>query len=365
MKFALTNWALKNKVHVTTWVLFMLYETLAVGLAFNSWANPMTYIVHYAITIFLFYLYAEKLFPLAFQRKFNAIVLVPLVIVIQLGFYIVLHYFADRFLIFFDIIKIGKPYPLDKIFLIKNAYRGSFFIVFSTGYYFLKTYLKERKRAADLEKEHLNAIITQKNTEKELFKAQNAFLKAQINPHFLFNTLNFIHNKVSTSSPEAAEAVISLAEMMRYAISSDEQGGVIRLGDEMEQVSNLVNLFRLRKSQELFVNVVFEEKTKQLTFIPLVLLTLTENMFKHGQLHDPNHPASIYVYIEEDSLCFETSNLSQPQKSNRSHTGLANIKERLNYAYGEQISFYYATDAEEYFTLKIGVPLVLINVPVL
>ena len=365
MAYMLTNWTVKNKAHIITWLLFIVYETLAVGLAFNSWANPITYIIHYAITVYLFYLYAEKLFPFAFGRKFNVIVLVPLVALIQLTLYIVLHYLADKFLIFSGFIKTDKPYPLDKVFLIKNAYRGFFFMGFSTGYYFLKTYLQERKRTTDLEKAQLNAIIKQKNTEQELFKAQNAFLKAQINPHFLFNTLHFIHTKVSVSSPEAAEAVIALSEMMRYALGSDEQGGTIILEDEMEQVINLISLFKLRKSSPLYLKAEFEENTKQLPFIPLILLTLAENMFKHGQLHDANHQAILKVYIESDMLIFETRNLSHPQKSNREHTGLANIKQRLIYAYGESVHFEYGTDAEEFFTLKLGVLLAQLSEPAL
>ncbi len=235
---------------------------------------------------------------------------------------------------------------------------------FATGYYFLSNYIKERRHAEDLEKERLNIIIKQENTEKELFKAQNAFLKAQINPHFLFNTLNFIYNKVSKSSPEAAEAVISLSEMMRYAITSDDKGGTIILQDEMEQVKNLVNLFKLRRNQPLYLSVEFEERAKYIQFIPLVLLTLTENIFKHGQLDDANHEATLQVYIDDETLFFETHNLSQPQKSNRAHTGLANIKDRLIYAYGNEVIFEYATRSDGYFTLKIGVPLAFVNKPV-
>ena len=77
----------------------------------------------------------------------------------------------------------------------------------------------------------------------------------------------------------------------------------------------------------------------------------------------PEYPqeASLKVYIENDFLCLESFNFSQPQKSNRSHTGLLNIKTRLIYAYGEEVSFEYTTNANQCFMLKLGVPLAQLN----
>jgi sensor histidine kinase YesM len=361
MNSKLKKWLKIHKAHLWAWGVYIAYETIIAGILYNLWGHPLVYFFHYLATIPLFYLHANIAMPWAFRDKGQAIVKLPLIVFVQIVVYVVAHYLVDVFLITTTIIAQRGPYEFNSSFILRNTYRGFFFMGFSTGYYFLKTYLQERERTVFLEKTQLNATIKQKNTEQELFKAQNAFLKAQINPHFLFNTLDFIYHKVSASSPEAADAVISLAEMMRYAITSDERGGTITLEDEMEQMLNLINLFKLRKTQVFYLKVNFAQDTKHLRFIPLVLLTITENIFKHGQLHEADHEATLEVYIENETLFLETRNLSQPQKSNRSNTGLANIKDRLTYAYGDQINFDHTTDAQQYFKLRIGVPIARLN----
>ena len=358
-------WAKKNQIHILIWTLFVFWEAILVGIMLKTFGDPALYVAHYTVIIILFYFQSNVLLPFVVKNNFSDFLRVPLALIFQLAMYISCHFLADVLLMFLHLIPSKPNYGLDYQFILRNLYRGVFFIGFSSGYYFLKRYFNEKKRASDLEKKKLQARILQKNTEQELFKAQNAFLKAQINPHFLFNTLNFIHTKVSTSSPEAADAVIALSEMMRYALGSEDQGGTIILEDEMEQVINLINLFKLRKSSPLYLKAEFADETKHVPFIPLILLTLAENMFKHGQLHDANQQATLKVYFEDEMLIFETRNLSQPQKSDREHTGLANIKQRLLYAYGENINFDYTTDANPFFTLKLGVPLAQLNEPVL
>lgn len=356
-RFSIENKWKEIRIHIWVWGVFIIYETIVIGILFNLFGNPLTYFLHYLVIIPLFYLHGEIAMPWAFKSKSQALWKLPLIVAVQIVVYVLAHYVVDLFLIAIKIVSVKGDYQLNSTFILRNLYRGFFFMGFSTGYYFLKTYIKEKKRTAELEKEQLNAIIQQKSTEQELFRAQNAFLKAQINPHFLFNTLNFIYNKVSVSSPEAAEAVLSLSDMMSYAITSDDRGGMIKLEDEMEQTMNLISLFKLRKAKPIYLKTEFAENTKQLRFIPLVLLTVAENMFKHGQLQDPNHEATLKVYIENEILYFESYNYSRPQKNMRSSTGLENIRKRLNYAYGEEVSFEYSTGSDECFKLKLGVPL--------
>ncbi|MES2650774.1 MAG: sensor histidine kinase [Bacteroidota bacterium] len=364
-RFSTMGFLKRNKFHFLVWVLFVFWETIVVGILLNNFGNGSLFIAHYSVIIGLFYFQSEWLLPFVVKRDRLDFLRVSFALLFQLILYTFSHFLADVILMHLKLVPFKANYGFDYQFIVRNLYRGIFFMGFSTGYYFLKHYSLERKHTVELEKEQLNAIIKQKSTEQELFKAKNAFLKAQINPHFLFNTLNFIYNKVRVSSPEAADAVLSLSEMMRYAITSDEHGGSIKLEDEMEQAINLISLFKIRKNQPLYLKVEFAENTKHLPFIPLVLLTLAENMFKHGQLHEPNQEATLKVYIENQFLCFESHNLSQPQKSNRSHTGLENIKQRLIYAYGEQVQFEYSTNADHYFMLKLGVPLEQLNKPVL
>lgn len=355
------NWFAANRVHILVWVLFIFYEAIIIGILYN-FSNPVTYILHYAINILFFYVHADWAMPWSTKDRLNAIWKLPVIVVVQLCIYVLLHYWADEFLILIKIIKWKGPYKLDSIFLLKNFYRGIYFMGFATGYYYIKTYLKERKKTEELERERLNNIILQQRITQDLVQAQNAFLKAQINPHFLFNTLDFVYHNVNAHSPIAGDAIIRLAQMMRYAIDSEQVD--VRLGEEIEQVENLLYLNQVRKDKPLNLEFSYTEEVKKLHLIPLVLLTLVENIFKHGDLSDEAHQAQLNVAVVEDVFYLETNNLVNPKPSSHSNnSGLLNIKQRLQYAYGEDVDFSYGIEDQNHFVVRLLIPLVKLQVP--
>ncbi|WP_165501733.1 sensor histidine kinase [Pedobacter frigiditerrae] len=228
---------------------------------------------------------------------------------------------------------------------------------FSTGYYYLKTYLKERKRAENLEKERLEKIIQQQKIEQELVIAQNAFLKAQINPHFLFNTLDFIYHNVNKYSETAGDAVIKLAQMMRFAIDSNEMEQTIYLAYEIEQVENLLYLYQIRKNNDLNIHFAYTDEVKQFRLIPLVVLTLVENIFKHGDISNAEDIAFVNLEVKNDLLIIQAVNLINVNKIKGSNnSGLNNIQKRLNYAYGDKIIFQYQV-ISNHFKVDIKIPI--------
>ncbi|WP_162796358.1 sensor histidine kinase [Pedobacter namyangjuensis] len=246
--------------------------------------------------------------------------------------------------------------------IIRNLYRGIYFFGFSTGYYFLSTYLRERKRAQELEQDKLKAIIQHQQMQQELTNAQNAFLKAQINPHFLFNTLDFVYHNVNKHSPMAGEAVARLAEMMRFAIAAGEREQNIRLGDEIEQVENLIFLYQIRKNNGLAISFIYPEEALELKIIPLVLLTLVENVFKHGYLtSDEKDRAEIILAIDGEVLRIETNNsIGRLQTLMSNKTGLKNVDERLGFAYGKNYAFSHEAKGNK-FSVRLSIAISLLQ----
>lgn len=362
MKNSILNWFSKNKVHILVWVIFILYETVVVGLMMNRYSHPLTYILHYIVIVVFFYVHADIVMGWATKDKIGAIWKLPVFAALQIGLYILLHYWTDLFLIYIKTIKWNGAYKLDTAFFLKNLYRGIYFMGFSTGYYYIKTFLKERRKTEELERERLNNIILQQRIEQELVQAQNAFLKAQINPHFLFNTLDFVYHHVNAHSPLAGDAIIRLSQMMRYAIDSEQVN--VKLGDEIEQVENLLYLNQIRKDKKLNLEFDYTESVKELQLIPLVLLTLVENIFKHGDLSDPAHQAQINIAVVEDTFYLETDNLINAKASNISNnSGLLNIKKRLEYTYGAETDFTYGKE-DSHFVVRLFIPLAKLQAPV-
>ncbi|TKC09958.1 hypothetical protein FA048_07035 [Pedobacter polaris] len=358
------NWIKKYKIHFIVWALFMLYETVVIGLLFNLYGNPIIYIAHYIVIVSIFYVHANFILAWALRDKTNVIWRLPFIIIIQIILYILLNYSADLILIGLNLIEVKGKHNLDSTFILRNLYRGIYFLGFSTGYYFLSNFLSQRKKTEELEKEKLEKVIQQQKTEQELIIAQNAFLKAQINPHFLFNTLDFIYHKVNMHSEIAGEAVIRLSQMMRYAIDSDEMENTIYLADEIEQVENLIYLYQIRKTNDLNVYFSYTEDVKHLQLIPLVLLTLVENIFKHGDISDDDDIAYINLSILNELLQIQTVNLINHHKvKNTTNSGLNNIHKRLCYAYGNEVSFQYQS-IDQHFKANIEIPVKLLKLPI-
>src|SRR4029079_9962050 len=141
------------------------------------------------------------------------------------------------------------------------------------------TYLSdEKKRKKILEEQNLQLQI-------EKSSANLNFLKAQINPHCLHNTLNCLYAKSLPYSAELSEGILTLSDIMRYALSeSNARDGRAPLKDEIEHVWNVIKINQLRFSNTLNVEFTVNGQTDGLTIISFVLITIVENAFKHGDL---------------------------------------------------------------------------------
>lgn len=355
------EWLYSHITHFWAWALFIFYECAVVIFLFDKPGAFPAYVIHYSLIITFFYLHAHVILPWALKKKGNVFWRLIFSLSVELTVFVLLYFSGDILLMHAHVKLVNGIPHLDYSYAIRNIYREVYYLGYASAYYFLTTYMKERKKAEDIERQRLTEIINRQRVEQELTRAQNAFLKAQINPHFLFNTLDFVYHNVTELSPKAADAIITLSEMMRYAIDADKMGEFILLGDELEQVQNLQYLNHLRKNEDIPLKVIYADEVRNISFIPLVLLTLTENIFKHGNLQN-GREAIVELYIENGSLVITTDNVSNRIKQSTSHnTGLVNIEKRLKYAYGDDIYFDHHQDEDGHFRLIIKVPVRLLN----
>ncbi len=192
--------------------------------------------------------------------------------------------------------------------------------------------------------------------EQAKIQIENAALKAQINPHFLYNTLDFLYAKALPHSQELSDGIIKLAEIMRYSIKPQDKQGLARLEDEIEHLENVIDINRLRFNNSIYINFEVEGEPGELRIIPLVLITLVENVLKHGRVNDPEHPATIRLLIgAAGDLEFSTRNKKRTgPKEISTGIGLDNIRKRLKSAYGEASAFV-TKDEGDYFTTQLSI----------
>lgn len=203
----------------------------------------------------------------------------------------------------------------------------------------------EKKRQKVLEEQKMQLEV-------EKSSANLNFLKAQINPHFLHNTLNFLYAKSIPYSAELSEGILTLSDIMRYALSEgNSKDGKAPLRDEIEHVWNVIKINQLRFSNKLYVDFQVHGMTGGVKIIPFVLITIVENAFKHGDLLDQEHPIQIALHIEVNRLRFVCRNKKKTgPKELSTGVGLDNIRKRLDLAYGNDYRFNVVDDAAFYST---------------
>ncbi|MDO6434942.1 histidine kinase [Flavitalea sp. BT771] len=208
--------------------------------------------------------------------------------------------------------------------------------------------LDEKKWQAENQK-----VLEQRTSrlEKEKMQADYLFLKAQINPHFLHNTLNFLYARSLPYSSELSEGILTLSEIMRYSLDKEEDtDGKVLLTREIEHVHNIIKIQQLRFGNALQVAFTIQGNPEDLRILPFVLITLVENAFKHGDLKNADHPVTIDLCIDDGKkLRFRCVNKKKTgPKELSTGIGLENTRKRLELAYGENYSLYIKDQREAY-----------------
>ena len=328
---ALAPW----KRHVICWLVFITYEVLVSYTYVQTLSNPIDYIGHYSLNIGLFYFnYLYVLRPSSARPLKRYLVRFSLVI-IELVAYMGLKY--EMYLLFFHFHIYTKAFPKASIFVIESIWRSIYFIGLSVAYWFAMSAVTKSRTIAHLERMRLTNILEKEAIEKDLLQAENIRLKAQINPHFLFNSLSFIHNNVRKHSEAAGETIILLAEIMRYAIQEPHEDQQVFLNSEIDHINNYISLNQYRFDHQLCIEFNCEGNNGRKKIVPLLLITIIENVFKYGNLFNPDNPACISLSVRGSRLEFKVHNQKSTKKAYSGHgIGMSNVKKRLQQHYPER-----------------------------
>ncbi len=174
-----------------------------------------------------------------------------------------------------------------------------------------------------------------KQTETEKTNAELSYLKAQINPHFLFNTLNSIYSLAILKNEKTADAVVKLSDMMRYVLN-DSNSNFVLLEKELNYISNYIELQRMRLTSNVKLTYICEGSVFDKKIAPLVLIPFIENAFKHGVNSEENSDIDIHITISETDLKLQVKNncvTTNNNTLNKSGLGIENTRQRLNLLY--------------------------------
>ena len=215
----------------------------------------------------------------------------------------------------------------------------------------LKNWYLKQKEAAQAAREKINAELQ--------------LLKAQVHPHFLFNTLNNIYSFIINDSPVATEAIKKLSTLLRYIIYDCNQP-LVKLEKELTMIKGYIHLEKIRYGESFSMSLQIQGNAINKMICPLLLIPFLENSFKHGASQMLTHPwVSLDIVIEERDLYFNLSN-SKPmltaEKMVTKGLGLRNVKKRLAILYPET-HVLNITDEVMSFSVSLKVPLCKPNDP--
>ncbi len=209
----------------------------------------------------------------------------------------------------------------------------------------LKDWYVKQKEAAQVGREKINAELQ--------------LLKAQVHPHFLFNTLNNIYSFIINDSPAAPEMLRKLYALLRFIIYECNQP-MVKLEKELRMLSDYMDLEKIRYGKSFNMSVMVHGAATNKMVCPLLLIPFLENSFKHGASQMLTHPwVKLDITIEEQNLHFDLSNskpmLTGEEKVTRG-LGLSNVKKRLAILYPGIHSLNITNDVMS-FSVSLKVPL--------
>ena len=197
-----------------------------------------------------------------------------------------------------------------------------------------------------------------RQTEREKMAAELSYLKAQINPHFLFNTLNSIYSLAIMKSGETPTAIVKLSGMMRYVLS-EAATDFVSLEKEIIYIKNYIDLQKIRFGESISLDFVINGDVTAKRIAPLLLIPFIENAFKHGVNAEEDSVIKIKIEVNENEVFLSVFNKKVTvyiSEENRSGLGVENTQNRLEQLYPKrhQLSIY---DTDEKYLVELLVRL--------
>jgi two-component system, LytTR family, sensor kinase len=299
-------------MHCVAWFLYLaliIYVNNYQGLNFVA-GHPGIHIFAQAI---IFYFNYEYCIPSVLARKrplkflfLNVVAAIALVLVFIPGYHLLRNYYLGPG---------ANPLPLSypEQFTLR-FFELLLFVVLACIIRFSVDWFQFQQRARDLENSQL--------------KTELAFLRSQLNPHFLFNTLNALYALAIRQAPETSAGIMQLSQLMRYVLYEANDGRV-DLSREVEMIENFLELQRLRLPLDFPLHFEVNGKTSDVLLEPLLLLPLIENIFKHGADF-----VRIILTVTDIELVLHTENgVNTTATQTNGGIGLVNLQKRLAYLY--------------------------------
>ncbi len=200
--------------------------------------------------------------------------------------------------------------------------------------------------------------VTLKRIQMENLQTELRYLKAQMNPHFLFNSINTIYFQIDKNNIEARTTLEKFAELLRYQLYECNEDN-IPIEKEIEYLKSYVDLQRLRKNDNHLINFNAAKDVRDFALAPLLLLPFVENAFKHlSNFDDQPNLVNVNLWRQNGHFEFEVSNTKNNTETSKNYNGigLKNVQRRLELLYANKYSLA-IDDTDQYYVVNLKIQL--------
>ena len=319
--------------HIAFWIAYVLFKAYLnfESLTYNQPKENIFYLFFLAVGIQSMYLIVK--IPLVYTvfyitdkfltKKWNVLRSLATTILV----------FSIAIKVFLVLTKIAQKYILkhsmsnESFYSLASIFYAFFLLCFMCGVALAIKLIRQSLRAKEAEQE-----MAKKRLETEL-----RFLKAQTNPHFLFNTLNNIYGLARKKSDDTAEVVMKLSKLLRFMLYETNKP-YISIEDELRVMEDYIELEKIRYNQRLKIDFMKTIDNQHEPIAPLILLPFVENAFKHGAGETINESfISIIIQLQQGNLYFSVENSKSEDNASViiEKIGLSNVRRQLELMYPE------------------------------
>ena len=324
----LKNWTLpiefkRLRWHLLFWVVVITYQVIYVGRISNDYVGiikamlPTLPFDMFATYFAMYFLVPRFLLKKKYILFFITLILFSGVIIFT---ELVIGYYIQKPLLAPEMQITLKSYIID--LFISTLFQIYSFTVLAVSIKLIKLWFNYQQEKAQLKNQSLSSEL--------------ALLRSQINPHFLFNTLNNIDSLVRINPDKASNSIIKLSEIMRYMLY-DSNADFVPLEKEIEYIQSFVSLQQLRFKDPEFTSFVVEGESKGKRIPPMLIIPFVENAYKHGKKNVKAPGIKIHIEIQQKLYTFSITNAynvnEKVEKDPFSGYGLTNIRRRLDLLY--------------------------------
>ncbi|MET3112811.1 two-component system LytT family sensor kinase [Pedobacter sp. CG_S7] len=328
-------------IHIIFWLFLGMICVMAIinSEKKSSGYDIMVYFGYYGlINISIFYINYMLLIPqlVKERKKYGLYVIAMVLLIVFMGVLktLVALLYSDIVLTYVNHTTSAKVFTKIPQYILRTVFVSGFFMVISSLIKFAVDWFGNERIQRQLE------------SEKKDMELQ--FLKSQLNPHFLFNSLNNIYSLAYQKSDKTADAILKLSEIMRYMIYESNDSRVA-LSKEIEYVKSFIDLQRLRFKDGAAVALTIHGEINDQPIVPLILISFVENAFKHGVANDPKDPIKINLIANQKILHFSITNKKNNfNKDEMGGVGLNNVERRLQLLYPERYKLNIVNSATHY-----------------